>query len=70
VAQLAEGFGFDLADALAGDLEGLAYLFERVFGAVFEAEAHPNPLKQRIAFNLPLGEKHVYLLPLRRCAAH
>ena len=40
VTQLAEGLGFDLADALAGDLEGLADLFERVLGAVFEAEAH------------------------------
>ena len=28
------------ADALAGDLEGLADLFEGVLGAVFEAEAH------------------------------
>ena len=40
VTQLAQGLGFDLADALAGDLEGLADLFERVLGAVFEAEAH------------------------------
>jgi hypothetical protein len=27
VAELAQGFGFDLADALAGYLEALAYLF-------------------------------------------
>src|ERR1700722_18893610 len=40
MTELAEGFGFYLADALAGDLEGLADLFEGVFGAVFEAEAH------------------------------
>ncbi len=40
VTELAQGLGFDLADALAGDLEGLAYLFEGVFAAVFEAEAH------------------------------
>ena len=40
VAQLAQGLGFDLADALAGDLEALADLFEGVLGAVFEAEAH------------------------------
>jgi len=32
VAQLAEGFGFDVADALAGDLEALADLFRRVLG--------------------------------------
>ena len=40
MTQLAEGLGFDLADALARDLEGLADLFESVLGAVFEAEAH------------------------------
>ena len=40
VAQLAQGLGFDLADALAGDLEALADFFEGVLGAVFEAEAH------------------------------
>jgi len=40
VAEFAEGFGFDLADALAGYLEALAYFFQGVFGAVFEAEAH------------------------------
>src|SRR5580698_661702 len=40
VTELAEGLGFDLADALAGDLEGLADLFEGVFAAVLEAEAH------------------------------
>src|SRR5580692_9279161 len=40
VTELAEGLGLYLADALAGDLEGLADLFEGVFGAVFEAETH------------------------------
>jgi hypothetical protein len=40
MAELAQGFGFDLADALASDLEALADLFEGVLGAVFEAEAH------------------------------
>src|SRR5260370_31542557 len=40
VAQLAEGLGFDLADAFAGDLEGLADLFELVFGSVLAAETH------------------------------
>ncbi len=40
MAELAQGLGFDLADALAGDLEALADLFQRVLGAVFEAEAH------------------------------
>src|SRR6266852_7682346 len=40
VTELAECLGLYLADALAGDLEGLADLFESVLGAVFEAEAH------------------------------
>ena len=40
MAQLAQGLGFDLADALAGDLEGLADFLEGVLGAVLEAEAH------------------------------
>jgi hypothetical protein len=40
VTQLAQRLGFDLADALAGDLEALADLFQRVLAAVLEAEAH------------------------------
>ena len=40
VTELAQGLGFDLADALAGDLEALADFFQGVLGAVFEAEAH------------------------------
>ena len=40
MAQLAQGLGFDLADALAGYLEALADFFQGVLGAVFEAEAH------------------------------
>src|SRR5438309_9057062 len=40
MTQLAEGLGLYLADALAGDLEALADLFEGVLGAVFEAETH------------------------------
>jgi hypothetical protein len=39
VAELAQGLGFDLADALAGDLEAPADVFQGVFGAVFETEA-------------------------------
>jgi len=38
VTQLAEGLGFDLADAFAGDLEALADFFQGVLGAVFEAK--------------------------------
>ena len=46
--QLAQGFGFDLADALSGYLEALADLFQRVLGAVFQAEAHlDDPLLAR-----------------------
>ena len=44
VAQLAQGLRFDLADALAGDGKGLADFFQRVFAAIFEAEAHLDDL--------------------------
>ncbi len=40
MAELAEGFGLDLPDALAGDLEALADFFQSVLGAVFQSEAH------------------------------
>ena len=40
MAELAQGLGFDLADALARNLEALADLFESVLGAVLQAEAH------------------------------
>src|SRR4029453_1650719 len=40
VAQLAQRLGFDLADALARDVEVLADLFERMVGALPDAEAH------------------------------
>src|SRR5271154_1262697 len=40
MAQLAQRLGLDLSNAFAGDLEALPYLFQSVFGAVFEAEAH------------------------------
>ena len=35
-----EGFGFDLADAFAGDAEYLADFFERMRHTVFQAKAH------------------------------
>src|SRR5258706_10625117 len=38
--QLAQGLGFDLADAFAGDREALPDFFQRVLAAVFQAEAH------------------------------
>src|SRR5687767_13853369 len=44
VPQLAECLGLDLADALAGDREVLAHLFERVLAAVTQAEAHLDDL--------------------------
>src|ERR1035438_2364649 len=46
--QLAQRLGFDLADAVSGDLEALADFFQRVLGAVFQAEAHlDDPLLAR-----------------------
>src|SRR3712207_1897707 len=45
VAEFAQRLGFDLSDALAGDGEVLADLFERVLGAGgAEAEAHLDDL--------------------------
>ena len=40
MTQLAQRLGFNLPDALARYLEALAHFFERMLGAVFEAEAH------------------------------
>src|ERR1700730_10993512 len=40
VTELAKSLRLYLSNALAGDLEGLADLFESVLGAVFQAEAH------------------------------
>ena len=44
MAQLAQGLGLDLADALAGDVELLADLFQRVVGVHVDAEAHAQDL--------------------------
>src|SRR5271170_2713135 len=40
MTQLAQRFGFDLADAFASDCERLAYFFQGVLAAVFQSEAH------------------------------
>src|SRR4029453_6539689 len=42
--QLAKSLGFDLPNALAGDGEALADLFERVLAAVADAEPHLDHL--------------------------
>src|SRR5213076_1983815 len=44
VAELAQGLGLDLSDALAGDREVLSDLLQRVLAAVGEAEAEPQHL--------------------------
>src|SRR6056297_2043309 len=44
MAQLAQGLGFYLPDALARDIELLADLFERVVGVHVDAEAHAQHL--------------------------
>src|SRR6185295_15674143 len=44
VAQLAQRLRLDLPDALAGDREVLAHLFEGVLAAVAQAEAHLDDL--------------------------
>src|ERR1700733_2738172 len=38
--QLAQRLGFDLPDALAGHLEALTHFFQRMLGAILQAEAH------------------------------
>src|SRR5262249_55756008 len=44
VPKLAERLGLDLPDALAGDLEVLADLFQGVIALLADAEAHPEDL--------------------------
>src|SRR5579885_3632925 len=44
MAQLAQGLGLDLADALAGDVELLADLLQRVVGVHVDAKAHAQHL--------------------------
>ena len=45
MAQLGKRLGFDLTDALAGDVEVLADLFKRaLFARLIEAEAHLDDL--------------------------
>src|SRR3990167_4067691 len=44
VLEFADGLGLDLADALAGDVELLADLFQRVVGRHLDAEAHAQHL--------------------------
>src|SRR5688572_31116650 len=44
VPELAQRLGFYLADALAGDVELLADLLQRVVGVHFDAEAHAQHL--------------------------
>src|SRR4051812_9870383 len=44
MTQLAQRFGFDLPDPLAGDREILADFLERVFAAVADAEPHLDDL--------------------------
>ena len=56
VLQLADGFGLDLADALAGDLEDAADFFERVGVAVADAVAQLDDLA------LAVGQRLEHLL--------
>src|SRR6266542_3791240 len=44
VAELTQGLGFDLADALAGYFEILPHLFQGVVALFADAEAHPQDL--------------------------
>ena len=42
MAQFAQCFGFDLADALARNVKLFAYFFQRVVGVHINAKAHPQ----------------------------
>ena len=44
MTQLAQGLGFDLPDAFAGDVELLAHFFQGVVGVHVDAEAHAQHL--------------------------
>ena len=61
MAQLSEGLGLDLADALPGDVEFLADFLQRAGPSIFNAEA------QFEHFFLPGGEggQHLYQLFLQ-----
>ena len=56
MAQLAQGLGFDLADAFAGDLERLANFLQRVLAAISQAKAHLDDflLARRAEFAAPV----------------
>src|SRR5579884_1048507 len=58
MAQLAQSFGLDLADALAGDVELLAHLFQRAAAPIVQAEA------QLQHFALALGQAIQHILNL------
>src|SRR5437879_13405346 len=59
VAQLAQRLGLDLADALAGDPEPLAHLFQRALAAVDQPEAQlqhaPLARRERVEDVVALG---------------
>src|SRR3984893_11433314 len=44
LAQLAQGLGFDLANALAGNGERAANLLQRMLRAILQTKAHPHDL--------------------------
>ena len=44
MAHLSDRFGFDLADAFAGDIEDLAYIFEGSGISRIDPEAEPDDL--------------------------
>jgi len=51
VAELAQRLGFDLPNAFSRHLEALPNLFERVLGAIFQAEAHLDDVADRTSGN-------------------
>ena len=44
MTKFAQRFGFDLADALAGDIKLFTHLFQRLVSVHLDTEAHPQYL--------------------------
>src|SRR5579884_4200107 len=65
MAQLAQSFGLDLANALAGDVELLAHLFQRATAPIVQAEAQ----LQHFALALGQAVQHVLNLLLEQLMA-
>ena len=65
MAQFAQGLGLNLTDALAGDVELFAHLFQRAAAAIVQAEAQ----LQHFALALGQAVQHILHLLLEQLVA-